>query len=40
MAQAKGSAGMYGGTQKCGRANILGQEQMYRAYAETWLSRV
>jgi len=35
-----GSAGMYGGTQKCGRVNVLGHERMFRAYAETWLSHV
>jgi len=30
------SAGMYGGTQKCGRVNVLGQARMIRAYVETY----
>jgi len=34
--QANGSSGIYGGTQKCGRANVLGHERMNRAYAETY----
>jgi len=34
-----GGAGMYGGTQKCGRVNVLrvlGQARVIRAYAETY----
>ena len=35
IAEAYGSAHMYGGTLKCGQGNVLGQERMYTV--KTWV---
>jgi len=35
MSTGKGRRTPDGGTLKCGQANVLGHERMYRAYVET-----
>jgi len=35
MSTGKGKRTWFGGTLKCGQANLLGHERMYRANAET-----